>query len=406
MAYSRYDCSSSKSVIVKTTNKLTVESCLSRKHKIIISRDLFSAENDILKKCMQDREGMFVISSRVNSLFGVKIKQYIRDKFSNVQDNLLVIDCGEQNKNYHTIEKIIEKAAAIHLDRQSPIVGIGGGICTDICGLAATLFRRGVPHIKIPTTLVGLIDAGIGIKNGINFGAKKNLIGSFVPPEYSLIDCSFLPTLSNRHIMCGVSEILKMGIIVDKIIYEILEKCGKVLIKTKFQYPVEEAMEVINRSIISMMKELANNLFEVESYKRAVDFGHTFSPYIEAVSNYSILHGEAVSIDMALSCQIAYKLGIFPKSMLDTLFHLFEALELPIYTSLIEPTSLFESLRSIEAHRGGDLNLVVPSTIGSPVFIDKNSFGLKLLEESLDDLRKRRDFLQSRNSSMVYQATR
>lgn len=406
MAYSRYNCSSSHSILTENVNEITLQSDLKRKHQIILTKDLFLPENSLFCETMQGRAGMIVISSRVDKLYGKKIRQYVAEKLPKMQDNILVIECGEKNKNNATIERIIAKADSIRLDRQSPIVGIGGGICTDSCGLTASLFRRGVPHMKIPTTLVGLIDAGIGIKNGINFGSKKNLIGTFSPPEYSLIDHGFLPTLSNRHIICGVAEIIKMGIVVDKDIVTLLDSKGDLLVKTKFQYPVEEATAVIKKSILSMMRELSDNLFEIESYKRAVDFGHTFSPYIESVSNYSILHGEAVSMDMALTCQLAYRLGIFPEATNEELFFLFERLNLPIYSELMEPSHLFESLKSIEAHRGGNLNLVVPTSIGAHTFINKDDFGLSLLKEALDDLQKRWEQLQARSSSMVSQFSR
>lgn len=352
------------------TGQFTLSSDLFKKHNTYISPDLFNINNLTLTELLNGKSVLFVLSEQVFELYGKKISHYLENNKDTFNSHLITIKSGEHNKNMQAVNYICEKAYEFSHKRQHPIVAIGGGICTDICGLAASLFRRSVPHIKIPTTFVGLIDAGIAAKNAVNLGNKKNLLGTFSPPEASLIDPTFLKSLPLRHVVCGISESLKLGLITDQRIYDLWRKFGTELLFSHIQSPSEASKEIIKRSILIMLVKLAENLYEHNTYKRIVDFGHTFSPYIEEASRYQILHGEAVAIDMAISCQISYLHNLVSKKQLDEIFTLFQTLGLPIYSTLINLDEMWVSLSSIVAHRGNQLNLVIPKGIGDCLFIE------------------------------------
>jgi 3-dehydroquinate synthase len=188
--------------------------------------------------------------------------------------------------------------------RDEPVIAVGGGVLLDIAGLAANLYRRGVPYIRVPTTLVGLVDASVGAKTGINFEDRRNRLGTYYPPVAAYLDKSFLATLDTIEISSGLGEILKLAVIKDCRLFELLEQFGAELVDTKFA-GVACADEVINRATTGMMDELQPNLWE-KNLERVVDFGHSFSPNIEMRSlrdnGRSRSPRQAVTLDVLLSC--------------------------------------------------------------------------------------------------------
>lgn len=378
-------------------DRLSLGSTLYKKHQVYFSSNLFQIDNPTLKQVLKGRSALFAISKTIYSLYGDQIKKFLNQ--ADFASKIVIVETGENNKNLINVASICHEANNFCLSRNHPIVCIGGGICLDIGGLAAALFRRGVPHIKIPTTFVGLIDAGIATKNGVNLENKKNLLGTFYPPEATIIDPTFLKTLNIRDIACGTSESLKMGLIASKKLYKLWLNYGVLLQNSKLQDPNDIAYSIMELSINSMLDELSNNLYEHNSYQRSVDFGHTFSPYIEQISQYQILHGEAVAIDMAISCQISHTLGLLTKNELEEILNLFESLHLPIYDSCIEIENLWKSLTSIVAHRGGNLNLVVPKGIGDCKFLQLDDISPLCLTDAISKLEEH--YEQSRPNTVV-----
>lgn len=153
-----------------------------------------------------------------------------------IETHIELFEPGEENKSLLSLTSLLEKLDSFPIKRRDePIIAIGGGVLTDVVAFVASIYRRGVPHIKIPTTLMGYVDAAIGIKCGVNFNGNKNRIGSFEPPLSVLLDRSFLKTLPHRHIMNGLGEIIKLAVILDAEIFDWLEKDGVACIKNHFQ---------------------------------------------------------------------------------------------------------------------------------------------------------------------------
>ena len=217
--------------------------------------------------------------------------------------------------------------------------------------------------MRVPTTLVGLVDVAVGIKQGVNAYGKKNLIGSFYPPVASINDYRFLATLERREIACGFAEIVKMALLRDPALLALLERHGAELLESRFAAPAHIARQVTRRAELLMMEELAPNLFE-ENLARLVDFGHSFSPAIEMASNYQIPHGYAVALDMLLSLALA------SPDLLPRMTALFKTLGLPCWDARMpEGAALLHALADIRRHRGGSLNLVVLRRPGEPYFL-------------------------------------
>lgn len=310
---------------------------------------------------------MLVIDRNVDAVHGCAIRTYSRNHL-NVRATVTV-DASEQAKGVEQVEHICRAAAEAALRRNGLIIAVGGGVTLDIAGLAASMFRRGVRYIRVPTTLVGLVDVAVGIKQGVNAFGRKNILGSFFPPAASVNDYSLLRTSPRRSISCGLAEILKIALVRDEVLLTAVEDHGQELLSSRCQTPAATASSVLRRAETLMMEELAPNLFETD-LARLADFGHTFSPLIETATDYQIAHGEAVALDMLMSTGIAVAKGLCASDLLDRLKTLFPALHLPMWHDrLPDVDDLLRALEAAVAHRGGHLNLVVPTRAGAATFV-------------------------------------
>jgi 3-dehydroquinate synthase len=251
--------------------------------------------------------------------------------------------------------------------RDEPIIAIGGGVLTDVVGFVASSYRRGVPHIKAPTTLMGYVDASIGIKTGLNFNSNKNRLGSFFAPKTVLLDKSFLLTLPRRHILNGVCEIIKLAVIKDANLFRLLEVDGVHSVDAHFQNPEGDA--ILDRAIEGMLEELEPNLFE-EDLARKVDFGHTFSYGLETRHEARLLHGEAVLLDILVSTVIARGRDLLTDEETCRIFRLTDALGISINASVLDPGLLWQSLIERTYHRNGLQRVPMPRGIGGCVFLN------------------------------------
>jgi 3-dehydroquinate synthetase/predicted NBD/HSP70 family sugar kinase len=320
-----------------------------------------------LLKQLAARSGLLVTTPTVARLYGEALTHHLDEH--ELHFPLLVLNCTEHTKSLAQVEHICRQAYRHGLDRKAVLIALGGGVCSDLVTMAASWIRRGIATIRLPTTLIGQVDAAIGIKGAVNFQGKKNALGCFYPPEAVLIDPTFLHSLPERYLRAGFAEILKMALIRDAQLFALSERIGPELIVTRFasETPVKEALLWL--AITRMLEELEPNFYEDRSYQRLVDFGHVFSPLIEARSGYVISHGEAVAIDMAYSCTLSHRLGLLSGGELARILASFQALGLPCASPLLDEELVMRALSESVAHRGGKVNLVLPTGIGSTLCI-------------------------------------
>jgi 3-dehydroquinate synthase len=236
--------------------------------------------------------------------------------------------------------------------------------------VAASLIRRGIEYIRVPTTLIGQVDAGIGIKGAVNFGGKKSFLGAFYPPSSVLIDPTFLETLPVAHLRYGLAEIVKIAVIRDAELFELIANHSAALIDSGFQKSRACSRRVIWLAAQRMLEEMEPNLYEDRSYKRLVDMGHTFSPALEAASGFRIHHGEAVAIDTALSTTISAELDLMPEAERDVIVSTIVSIGLPIFSELLTEELCFKALADATMHRAGAMNLVLPVRVGQATFLE------------------------------------
>ena len=265
----------------------------------------------------------------------------------------IIIPSGEQNKNIETVQYIWSRLVENHADRKSLLINIGGGMVTDIGGFAASCYQRGIDFINIPTTLLGMIDASVGGKTGIDFQGLKNQIGVFSQPLAVLILFEFLETLPKRELLSGLAEIIKYGFIVDKSFLEA---------KIDPEY-IRKAIEV---------KDEITRCDTTEHGRRKIlNFGHTVGHALETylIDNHQeIRHGEGVALGMVSAlylsqkyCNLSHDITLYYKDIYSKNFNRFDLSDIPV-------DDLMEIMRHDKKNEGGDIRFVLIEEIGKPVY--------------------------------------
>jgi len=337
-------------------------------YEIVNCPNLFHPQNSALLSVgkRENTRRFVVIDGSVEKHYSTEIKDYF--KYHQVDAKIVTFPGGEENKSIDSYISILHELDSFPINRRDePVIAIGGGVLTDVVGFVASSYRRGVPHIKIPTTLMGYIDASVGIKNGINFNGNKNRLGAFEPPQKVFLDKTFLKTLPKRHILNGVCEILKLAVIKDLALFEALETHGVECVDSKFQDDVGAL--ILDRSIEGMIEELQPNLFE-ENLARKVDFGHTFSYGLETARDAHLLHGEAVLIDIVISALLAKARNLLSEKELNRLLNLISKLGIILNSGFIDSNLLWESIEERTYHRNGLQRVPLLDGIGKCVFVN------------------------------------
>jgi 2-epi-5-epi-valiolone synthase len=330
--------------------------------KLTYSADIFNPNNQDIINVTNSNRRIIVIDSEVYDLYKDNIARYF-DAFK-LDCKLICVDCKEENKNWKNVDRILDFFEENGVLRREPIITIGGGVLLDIAVFACSIYRRGIPYIKIPTTLLAIVDASVGSKVGVNHIGRRNRIGAYYPPLATYIDKKFIATQSEREIVNGIAEIFKLAVIKSPELFRLLEENAEILIKEKFQYGAVP-VRVINVAITDMIEELGPNLWE-KRLDRCVDFGHTFSPVIEMSNIPDLLHGEAVALDCLFSSCIAFQRGYLEIDDLKRIFSVAKRLKLKTFhedfTNMIP---LKESLSDATKHRNGNQYVPLPISIGN-----------------------------------------
>ncbi len=310
---------------------------------------------------------LVVIDRNVDDLHGKRIRRYF--ELHDMRATVIPLPSGEACKSYGTALQVIDAMEEFGIDRRrEPVVAIGGGVLMDVVGFAASIYRRGTPYIRIPTTLIGLVDAGVGVKSGVNYRSGKNRLGTYAPAETTFLDRTFLNTLSSRHLSNGISEILKMALVRSENLFATLESVGRDVLEDRFRGTTPDlesaAKWILTEAVHLMLEELQPNLWEAE-LERCVDFGHSFSPTIEMRALPSLLHGEAVSLDMALTTAISLRRGYLVDDEATRIYRTMADLGLPLWDPILESRGLLlQALADTIRHRDGKQRIPLVTGIG------------------------------------------
>ena len=321
----------------------------SEKSQIIsIGTDLF--KNPIfLSELVKNRNLVIITDENVFSIY-----KKIFDNYKTI-----ILPVGEDQKNFITIEKILNDFINLGIDKQSLIIGFGGGVVCDITGFAASIFMRGCEFGFVASTLLAQIDAAIGGKNGINLGNNKNFAGLINIPEFVVCDVQLLKTLSDIEYKSGLAELIKYAIIYDNTLFNtIYENKQKILIDRD----LEVLNFLVNRSLAIKNEIVANDHFD-KSLRHILNFGHSFGHIIE--TSEKIPHGHAVAKGMQIASNISYKMGILSKNDRDKIIEL-----LMLYEYDLKIITTIDELRKVKNDKkksGNHINFVLVSEIGKAI---------------------------------------
>ena len=338
-----------------------------RHYRVTLNENLSQTGMRQLAENIGSRQALIVTTPTVSRLYGSALQRELELVGCSVP--MLVLKCTERSKTMREVEYISSQAYSHGLGRNSVLIGVGGGVCTDLVTMAASLVRRGIGHVRVPTTLIGQVDAGIGIKGAVNTPQKKSALGCFYAPDAVLIEPLFLKTLPSRHISSGLAEIIKLALVCDRNLFCLLERHASKLLESRFSAPHDESRAVLWGSVVGMLEELSGNLYEDQGYQRLMDFGHTFSPLLEVRSRFRLSHGEAVAVDMALTIAMASQLGALADHDRDRALSVIAASSLPLRSELLTEALCIDSFRQTTIHRGGALNFVLPTSLGRAEFV-------------------------------------
>ncbi len=268
----------------------------------------------------------------------------------------VVLRPGERQKTLPTVEYLYRAFMEHGVDRHSLILGVGGGVVTDMTGFAASTYMRGIPFAFAPTTLLAQVDAAHGGKNGIDFNGYKNLVGTFAPAEFILLDFSFLQTLPEREFRCGASEMIKIAAISDIGLFEQMENRSEVPIFVDNS----DFRRMAYRSIQGKLDIVSADATE-RGKRKLLNFGHTVGHALERMNG--LPHGEAVALGMIVEAELAVSWGVLSQLHLSRLKDLLSKFGLPTRAEY-DPDALCDNITKDKKKKRADIDFVLLTSLG------------------------------------------
>jgi 3-dehydroquinate synthase len=301
-----------------------------------------------------------ITDSNIQPLYAGKVES----QFEKATLEVLTIPPGESNKTRETWSRLTDQLLAKGYGRDTTIIALGGGVVGDLAGFVAATFMRGVPIVQVPTTLVAMVDAAIGGKTAVDTPAGKNLVGAFHSPATVLIDPHLLATLPLREMRAGFAEVVKYGVIADgPYLREVANGVPK-LLSARRDLVGDSMLSLIVRSV-EIKADIVSRDQREDGLRKVLNFGHTIGHAVELVSGFSLLHGEAVAIGMALESRLAERIGLAQAGTAETVSSALQAAGLPIALPPgFERDGLIEAMRSDKKGRQGKTRFALPLRIG------------------------------------------
>ncbi|MEV3901384.1 sedoheptulose 7-phosphate cyclase [Mycobacterium sp. NPDC050551] len=346
---------------------------------------VFDVDRPDLVECyLPYGRALMVIDETVYALYREAIHRYF-DHYG-IALTVVPVQIRETAKSLETFERIVGEFDAFGLVRTEPVLVVGGGLTTDVAGFACASYRRNTPYIRIPTTLIGLIDASVSIKVAVNYGKHKNRLGAYHASQRVFLDFSFLKTLPADQVRNGMAELIKIAVVGNAEIFQMLEEHGPALLSTRFGHldGTPELRRVGDRltyqAIATMLELEAPNLHEID-LDRVIAFGHTWSPTLELSPPVPFFHGHAINIDMALSVTLAERRGHLSTADRDRVLAVMSGLGLALDSDHLTPELLEQATNSILKTRDGTLRAAIPDPIGRCRFL--NDVSVEELSDTL-----------------------
>lgn len=322
---------------------------------------------------------VIITDSHVNRLYGQVFLTAFAEAGLNA--SILEIPAGESSKNISTVMDIAGKLLAAGADRGTVLIALGGGVVGDLTGFIASIYMRSVPYIQVPTTLIGQVDSSIGGKTAVDLPQGKNLLGTFYQPRAVFMDLNFLDTLPENEFNNGLAEIIKYGIIEDEKMFKFLEE-NMDAVKNRDSGHLLKIIETccrIKKSIVEIDER-------EQGLRRILNFGHTLGHALEAVSDYTLSHGEGVSLGMIAAARLSVKMHYLSEDESARVEHVIVQAGLPTrILASFDPKAVINRLKMDKKKKDDVIHFVLIKKIGMP-FVS-SSVSEKLIGDVLEEMK-------------------
>ncbi|SHH93856.1 3-dehydroquinate synthase [Sporobacter termitidis DSM 10068] len=324
----------------------------SKKYDILIGPGLLDGAGGYARKLLKSTAAAVVTDDNVAPLYGDRLTASLLD--AGLRVVRFVIKNGESSKNAENYIALLNFLAAERFTRDDVIVALGGGVAGDLAGFAASTYMRGMRFIQMPTTLLAAVDSSVGGKTAIDLTSGKNLAGTFFQPDLVLCDVSSLASLSPDVFADGTAEVVKYGVIADGELFELLKA------------PIMPQLTEIIARCVAIKRDVVEADETETGPRKLLNFGHTVAHAVEACSDYSISHGKAVAVGMAVFARAAFKSGLCGEAACRDIIDMIRKLGLPAETDFTA-AQLARAALSDKKRSGGTITLVIPKSIGTCV---------------------------------------
>lgn len=330
-----------------------------RSYQIHIGAGLLGRLGTEIRKRVKGARVLAVTNPTVRQLYGPAAAESLRA--AGLTPCWVEMPDGEEHKSLATAAAVYDQAFAAGLDRDCPVVALGGGVVGDLAGFVAATYLRGVPFVQVPTTLLAQVDSSVGGKVAVNHSCGKNIIGAFYQPVLVLADVDTLRTLPDRELRAGLAEVIKYGVILDAEFFAWLEAHLDRLLAGEagaLAHAVETSCRLKARVVEADETE--------QGWRQILNYGHTVGHAVETLTDYRVyVHGEAVAIGMVAAARLAVRLGMLDKAVFDRIRHLVRRTGLP---TAVPGGLSFEQILACMEHdkkaRAGRITFVLPEAVG------------------------------------------
>ena len=346
-------------------------------YPIFIGKGIWKRFGGILQQYYHGRQIAVISNQKIWQLHGQKLESQLP---AEAQKLFLFVPDGERAKSFKELQKLYTQLLENRFERGSLIIGFGGGVVGDLAGFVAATFLRGVAFVQYPTTLLAQVDSSIGGKVGINHPLGKNLIGAFKQPLFVFSDVQLLQTLPRAEIRCGLGEVIKYGLSLNKTLFEYLERHLKAALKKEEQV-LQHLVKVSagEKAQVVMADEKEANL------RMVLNFGHTFGHALEAEYHFGRLkHGEAVILGMQCALHFARQQGFLNETDYERGLALLNQVPIKFDGSTLDPEHLVKRMTLDKKVKGGKIRLVLIKAIGRYFFQEAQD--VKALREAFEFL--------------------
>jgi 3-dehydroquinate synthase len=335
-----------------------------RSYPIFIGEEILPELGEMCGLYNLGQKVVVITDKRVERLYGDQMFSALQKEVAALE--VASIPAGERSKSVKTAERIITRMLEIGCDRQSTVVGFGGGVVGDLAGFVASIFKRGVHLVQVPTTLLAQVDASIGGKTAVNHPLGKNLIGTFYQPNLVWMDLALLRSLPKREMVCGLGEVVKYAVIRDPQLFDLLE---------------QELDKILSRDT-SLLQEIVRRCCEIKANivsederenggRIILNFGHTVGHALEAALGYKRLaHGEAVLLGMLVESKIALDLKLIGPPSFTRIAKLIRRFDLPRISGLTRNQDLIGYMKQDKKAIDDRLRFVLPKSVGEVTIAD------------------------------------